>query len=368
VNQRLLEATQAKSDFLANMSHELRTPLNAILGFGELLSEQLGPALSDRQRRYFRNIHDAGGHLLELINDVLDLAKVEAGKTELRLEVAPLGAILEPVIAATRTTASERGLDFEVAVQEDALVRADPQRMRQILYNLLSNALKFTPNGGTVSLDAGLDGADLAIAVSDTGIGIPQHQRDRVFGVFERLNEDRSSAGGTGLGLALTKRLVELHGGTIDFESEVGQGTTFHLRVPAVAVEAPRGERLLIVEDHLRDAELVAEMASREGLRCEVALSAEAALTAVARGGVIGIVLDLRLPDRRGDVVLASVKKDPATSGIPVLVVTVEDDDGKTRQLGADDHLTKPLSNERLVAWLRRVARKEREGVASSAD
>ncbi len=355
-NVRLEAASRQKSDFLSGMSHELRTPMNAILGFSELLREQLAGSLTERQLRYFRNIADAGQHLLTLINDVLDLSKVEAGKTELRPEVIELRALVEPVAAAARQTASERELRFDASVQEDALVRVDSGRVRQVLYNLASNALKFTPAGGKVSLTAGLDRDDLHLEVRDTGIGIPAHLRERVFGVFERLNEGRSMASGTGLGLALTKQLVELHGGSIEFESEENVGSTFRVRLPGVSVQVVTGDRVLVIEDESRDADLIVELASAAGLRTEVVGSAASARAAIQRNPPIGVVLDLRLPDERGEVILEKLRSDRAMRRTPVIVVTVEDDDGHLQRLGADDHLTKPIDHARLAGWLARVA------------
>ncbi|MEK7862447.1 MAG: ATP-binding protein, partial [Chloroflexota bacterium] len=357
LNDALVAASRAKSEFLANMSHELRTPLNAILGFADLLREQLGSALSDRHERYLHNIGEAGQHLLALINDILDLSKVEAGRIELRREALQLAQLLEPVIAATRAAAEERGIRFVVEAPGDRMVLLDATRARQILDNLLSNALKFTAPGGGVTLRVAFAGDALTIDVADTGIGIPAGEHDRVFGMFERLHEGRSAATGTGLGLALTRRLVTLHGGTIGFESEEGKGTTFRLSLPDVAHEVPRGDRLLVVEDDRRDADLLCAIAADAGLRCEVVATAEAALSAVRRAPPLGIVLDLRLPDQRGEEVLRALKSDPATRRIPIIVVTVEDDDGHSRPLGADDHLTKPIDRERLAAWLRRIAK-----------
>ncbi len=356
-NTEIEAATRAKSDFLASMSHELRTPLNAVLGFSDVLAEQLHDTLSERQTRYLANIHAAGAHLLELINDVLDLSKVEAGRLVLRVEVLPLRAVLEPVVASAAQLAADRGVRFDAAQAGDAAVRVDPARVRQMLLNLLSNAVKFTPAGGSVSLRATARGDDLRFEVADTGIGIPQDRRERVFGVFERLHEGRSEAPGTGLGLAITKRLVELHGGEIGFASAEGSGSTFWVELPGVVVAAVDGARLLVVEDEPRDAELVAHLAREAGLRVEIAPSAASGLSAIARSAPTAVVLDLRLPDRRGEEVLRSLKSDPATAGIPVLVVTVEDDDGQARLAGASDHLTKPIDRERLRGWLARIAR-----------
>jgi signal transduction histidine kinase len=354
LNTTVEAATRAKSDFLANMSHELRTPLNAVLGFSDVLLEQLHDTLSDRQIRYLANIHSAGQHLLELINDVLDLSKVEAGRMQLRPEVVTLPALLEPVIASTAQLAADRGIRFEAPDVPKGSALVDAGRVRQILLNLLSNAIKFTRPGGNVRFLVSVDKGALRFEVIDDGIGIPASEQSRVFGVFERLHEGRSEAAGTGLGLAITKKLVELQHGLIDFSSVEGVGTRFWITLEDVMVEASVGPRVLIVEDDPSDAQLIGELVRETGLRVEVAPTVSGALSAIARSLPTAVILDLRLPDRRGDDVLRSLKSDPRTARVAVLVVTVEDDDGRLRLLGAD-HMTKPIDRERLRRWLMAV-------------
>jgi len=351
-------ASQHKSEFLANMSHELRTPLNAIIGFSELLQEQLAPAINDRQRRYLGNIRDAGGHLLGLINDVLDLSRVEAGRIELRPETIVVEALLAPVLAATREAARAQNVSFEAAADADRTVYVDAGRVRQILFNLLSNAVKFTPAGGRVTLTVTAAAGGLDVVVADTGLGIPLDKQERVFGTFERFHEGPSSARGTGLGLALTKRLVEIHQGAIDFTSREGVGSTFHAHLPDVVVEA-QARRVLVVEDERRDADLVIALAATHGLSAEIAASVEEATAAIVRSLPSGVVVDLRLRDGRGESILALLKADPLTATIPVVIVTVEDDDGRSHMLGADDYLTKPIDRARLGRWLARVAARQ---------
>lgn len=240
-NAELQEANRHKSEFLSSVSHELRTPMNAIIGFTDLLDEQLRATATERQRRYFKNIREAADHLLDLINDVLDLSRVETGRIDLRSEDVDLEQLLEPVVAYGRRAGADRGIAFG-SQAPDGVVHLDPVRIRQVLYNLVSNALKFTPEGGRVDLEARIAGRDLSVAVRDTGIGIPAERRDRVFGMFERVNEDRSRAKGTGLGLALSKRIVELHGGSIAFISVEDKGSTFEVQLPGVAVSTmPEG-------------------------------------------------------------------------------------------------------------------------------
>jgi len=361
-------ANKHKSEFLANMSHELRTPLNAIIGFSDLLQEQLATTLTERQKRYLHNIRDGGDHLLRLINDVLDLSKVEAGRIEVRPEPITLEALLSPVLAAAREAAQTQAVHLEVAEPDDHLrLHLDPGRVRQVLYNLLSNAIKFTPAGGRVELRVWTDDSALELVVADSGIGIPAEKHDRVFGTFERLNEARSHASGTGLGLALTKRLVELHGGSIDFDSREGHGSTFRVRLPDVVVDPTKRQRVLIVEDERRDADLVIALAAKYGLVTEVVTSVADAATAIGRAIPCAVVLDLQLPDGRGERVLELLKGDQATRRVPVIVVSVEDDEGTSRPLGADDHLTKPIDHARLDGWFRQVASRGKTEVALAA-
>jgi signal transduction histidine kinase len=355
-NRAATEATRAKSEFLASMSHELRTPLNSILGFSDILTAQLAASMSERQTRYLRNIHEAGAHLLQLINDVLDLAKVEARRIELRQETISLDTLLAPVRQTAMVEAERRGLHFETKIQPDIVVNLDPLRTRQILLNLVSNAAKFTPKGGTITLRArGEEDESLIFEVADTGIGIPASKVGRVFGTFERFHEGRHEAEGTGLGLALTKQLVELHGGTIEFETAEGKGTSFTICLPQVVVPVV-DDRLLVVDDEPRDAQLIAALAAREGFQVEVATSTQSALAAIRRRLPVAVVLDLRLPDGRGESVLEELNRLAPKGAVPTIVATVEDDEGASRLNGADDHLTKPLDHARLTGWLRQVA------------
>jgi signal transduction histidine kinase/ActR/RegA family two-component response regulator len=358
-NRDLSRATRVKSEFLANMSHELRTPLNAILGFSGLLSEQLGGSMTDKQKRFLRNIHEAGEHLLELINDVLDLSRVEAGKLELRPEILKLDVLLEPVAAAARNAAQARGVLFEMEAPEAAPLFLDPTRVRQVLFNLVSNAVKFTPGGGHVTLVAAAEGRELRFEVADTGVGIPEEARGQMFGVFERFHEGRSEAAGTGLGLALTKRLVEQMNGSIGFESEEGKGTTFRVSLPDVVTEPVVGERILIVDDERHDADLIVAVASSVELRAEIVRGLAGTEEALLRGRPLGVVLDLRLPDGRGEQFLERLKTDPAFADVPVIVVTVEAEPAAAIALGADDYLTKPIDRVRLESWLRRLAQRK---------
>jgi len=367
LNAEVQAATRAKTDFLANMSHELRTPLNAILGFSGLLTEQLEAAMTEKQKRFMRNIRESGEHLLELINDVLDLAKVEAGKLEFRPEIVALEVLLEPVEAAGHNAALARGIAFSSEATSQSPLFVDATRVRQILLNLISNAVKFTPPGGAVTLRARTEDTDLLLEVADNGIGIPSHAVERVFGVFERFHEERIEAGGTGLGLALTKRLVEEMRGAITFKSAEGTGTTFFIRVPDAVTEPLTGERIIVLEDDRHDADLIVAVAASLDLRVEVVRGLAGTDEALRRGLPLGVVLDLRLPDGRGEDFLRRLKSDPASAEIPVIVVTVEAEPAQTLALGADDYLTKPIDRARLERWMRRLVPKDGHGTGSVA-
>jgi PAS domain S-box-containing protein len=231
-------ANQAKSAFLANMSHELRTPLNAVIGFSELLEQQIFGQLNDKQTAYVGNVLVSGRHLLQLVNDILDISKVEAGRMDLAYELTPIGGIVDVVRGVIQALAAKKGINFEVSVPDDLpQVQVDPGRIKQVLYNLISNAIKFTPRGGFVRLSAHADGAFLVVEVADSGVGIAREDLGRLFREFEQLPQPGGvRPEGTGLGLALTRRLVELHGGKVEVESELGKGSTFsvylRLRTP----------------------------------------------------------------------------------------------------------------------------------------
>jgi signal transduction histidine kinase len=227
-------ANKHKSDFLANMSHELRTPLNAIIGFSEVLIERMFGEVNEKQAEYLKDIHESGRHLLSLINDILDLSKIEAGRMELELSSFDLPGAVSNAMTLVRERAQRHGI--QLGLNMDPRVgefQADERKVKQILLNLLSNAVKFTPDGGRVDVSAKLDTDKVQIAVKDTGVGIAPEDHAAVFEEFKQVGRDYTrKAEGTGLGLALTKRLVELHGGEISLESTLGKGATFTVKLP----------------------------------------------------------------------------------------------------------------------------------------
>jgi signal transduction histidine kinase len=236
--RELETASQHKSDFLANMSHELRTPLNAIIGFSQVLREEMVGDVNEKQLEYLDDILSSGNHLLSLINDVLDLSKVEAGQVELELAPFSLQEALERGVAMVRERATRDGVQIRLAANPDVdVVAGDERRIRQVIFNLLSNAVKFTPAGGSVDVWATQDNGEVTVSVADTGRGIAAEDLRRIFEEFRQTDAGIEQGEGTGLGLALSKRLVELHGGRIWAESELGTGSTFVFTLPAKGVK-----------------------------------------------------------------------------------------------------------------------------------
>jgi signal transduction histidine kinase len=232
-SEQLALASQHKSQFLANMSHELRTPLNAILGYAELLVDGIYGPLADRPKGVLERIQNNGRHLLALINDVLDLAKIEAGQLTLTLENYSLPEVVRSVVTATEPLATAKGLKFTTVLQDNLpTAHGDARRVSQILLNLVGNAIKFTDHG-EVEIRATAEKGQFALSVRDTGPGIADADQDMIFGEFQQIdNSNTRKRGGTGLGLAISKRMVEMQGGTISVESALGQGSTFRVVLP----------------------------------------------------------------------------------------------------------------------------------------
>jgi len=232
-NREVERANQLKSEFLASMSHELRTPLHTIIGFAELLGEELEGPLNDKQKRFINHIHTDSIHLLALINDILDISKIESGRLGLRRETFDIGGTLEEALSSVRPQAAAKSIAIETSLSLPATIFADRLRVKQVLFNLLSNALKFTPNGGKILINAALRDSVIEISVSDTGIGIAKEQHEAVFDKFYQVGSTTKGVReGTGLGLAITKALVEEHGGGIWLESEPGKGSRFTFTIP----------------------------------------------------------------------------------------------------------------------------------------
>jgi signal transduction histidine kinase/DNA-binding response OmpR family regulator len=366
-NEELERATRAKSDFLAMMSHELRTPLNSIIGFSDVLVDATFGALNERQTRYVRNVNDSGRHLLRLINDLLDMSKIEAGRLEIMHEPCPARTVVVEALAALQPLADQKKLRLELIQGETPPpVLGDAVRLKQILYNLLSNAIKFTPEGGRVSvaLEVIPDRRQLRISVTDSGPGIAADELPRLFQPFSQLhNAGHDPRAGTGLGLALTKQLVELMHGRVTVESAPGSGSRFSVDLP-IASESPSappattGEPgtplALIVDDDTSARELLQLALESAHYRCVSAVSGEEALRCAGELAPDVILLDVFLPGIDGWDVLKALREDPSTRHIPVVLITISNDRQTSFSLGAVDHLVKPVSGETLLASLSR--------------
>ena len=394
-NIELEGASRLKSEFLANMSHELRTPLNAIIGFSEVLRDGLGGKLTDQQWEFVSNIFGSGTHLLSLINDILDLSKVEAGKMTLDLEPVEASALFVNSFSIIAEKAARRQIHLKMGPAEDhGLIRADVRKVNQILYNLLSNAVKFTVEGGTVTLDVTrvtrvdvghMSGACpsrsfplvpnefqdfLKIKVRDSGIGISADGMERLFRPFSQIDSGLARKyEGTGLGLAMVKLLAELHGGSVAVESTEGAGSCFAVWLPVRAldegtflpaqasaipfIEDLGGSRTaLVIEDDFQSAQLIRVQLESEGFNVLHASSAEAALALVMRQPLSLITLDIMLPNMDGWEFLSRIKQMTDRQHIPVVMVSIVADRKKGFSLGAAAVLQKPLSRQELYEAL----------------
>jgi signal transduction histidine kinase/DNA-binding response OmpR family regulator len=360
-------ASAHKSEFLASMSHELRTPLNAVIGFSEVLLERMFGDLNDRQEEYLRDIWSSGRHLLELLNDILDLSKVEAGRMELERSVFPVRQMLEYGMAMVRERAVRHNITLSLDMAPDVgLIEADELRIKQVMLNLLSNAVKFTPDGGAVTVRARVDGPELVVTVSDTGVGIAPEDRERIFESFQQGGRGVSQQEGTGLGLTLSRRIVELLGGRMSLDTELGVGSTFGFAIPLGATSelpARRAEPVrddgrplvVVIEDDRRALELLSLYLEGAGVEVLGARDGPAGLATVRRENPAAVVLDIRLPDMDGWEVLTALKADPTTAAIPVVVVSILDERGTGFALGAAEYLVKPVSRDDVLAALARM-------------
>ncbi|MFC1834302.1 ATP-binding protein [Thermodesulfobacteriota bacterium] len=390
-------ASQAKSEFLTNMSHELRTPLNSIIGFAELLRNKWCGELNETQLNSAKQIFSSGHHLLELITDILDLAKVEAGKMDLRTSRVNVAHLLRNCALMIKEKAIKHGLALKLTIADDvqeAVIRADEVKLKQILFNLLSNAAKFTPDGGEIRLAARKEDDHLMVSVSDTGIGIKPEDHERIFAEFEQVDSSFArSQEGTGLGLALTRRLVELHGGRITVESEgEGKGSTFTFTVPFVEATAPGDDqaaekleaerpdtaglilpgavpdharpKVLVIEDNEANMKLATHLLEAGGYLVLQAWTAEEGLKMAAEQDPALILMDISLPGMDGLTATRKLKQDAGTSHIPVVALTAHampGDKERAREAGCDAYITKPVDPVILYGTLSELAYKPRD-------
>ncbi len=371
-NREVERATQMKSTFLASMSHELRTPLNAIVGFSDLLAEGTSGALNTKQKRFVDHIKQGSAHLLQLINDILDLSKIEAGQLEMHTEEFLVQDALPEVLSTIDPLAMAKNIRLEQKLESKSLVKADRVRFKQILYNLLSNAVKFTPKAGRISIDCVDDWDFVRVSVTDTGTGIRAEDQEVIFDEF-RQGEGTADGvrEGTGLGLAITRRLVEQQGGRINVASEFGKGSCFTFSLPAVeprseghAIEEPTKTSVaidsgrltplvLIVDDEVPARELLASYLEPE-YRVAMAESGAEALREAQRLRPDAITLDVMMPGSDGFETLVALRKNPATADIPVVILSIVDQKQVGFALGAADYLIKPVRKPTLLEAIRR--------------
>lgn len=372
-NAELARATRLKDEFLANMSHELRTPLNAILGMSEGLQEGVFGEIHPAQERAVATIDRSGRHLLELINDILDLSKIESGKLELQLTPIPIKYLCENSLTFVRQLAIRKNLRLTSEIRTNLSdVCVDERRLRQVLINLLNNAIKFTPEGGSVQLivseEIRDDHCSVLFQVRDTGIGIAPENFSKLFNPFVQIDSSLNRQyAGTGLGLSLVKQLTQLHGGTVTLTSEVGKGSCFTVQIPYTSVSetpappVPRpteqmirsvGKTVLVIEDTPSVAEQTTRYLAEVGLDPVVHSVGKGALEAAIAAQPALIILDILLPDLPGWEVLAQLKSHPQTQSIPVVVASVIDERSQAMALGASHSLVKPISRDQLYAIL----------------
>jgi signal transduction histidine kinase len=371
-NERLIGANKAKSEFLANVSHELRTPLNAIIGFSDLLRDSSIGELNLQQSEFLNDIHESGEHLLRLINDILDLSKIEAGKMEVHTQTIGLAQAIRETSAMLHPQAAQKQLRLEVDCAADVQVaELDPGLFRQVLVNLLSNAVKFTPEGGAVEVIARRDGADLVVQVADTGIGIQPEDTEKIFNEFYQVDGSYArNYGGTGLGLALVRSMVRMQGGEISVASTPGVGSRFTCRflgcmrdqVPeqsrrreTVPAATPRGSgrTILVVEDNPINRKLARNVLRSRGYRVLEAVSGEEGLSLLANEAVDLILMDIQLPGMDGLEITRMLKADPSTAGIPVVALTAHvqaNDEARAFEAGCKGYITKPIRLARFPA------------------
>jgi len=371
-NREVERANRLKSEFLASMSHELRTPLNTILGFSELLSEENAGSLNEKQKRFVTHIQRDAHHLLELINDILDLSKIEAGRLELHLENFPLTVPAAEVLTSIRPLAASKNITLDSDLNTALMLHADRVRFKEMLYNLLSNAIKFTPQGGRVWVESSLENGSIRLLVGDTGVGIAPEDQQAIFESFRQASASTKGVReGTGLGLAITKRLVEQHGGTLRVESELGKGSRFYVTFPMVGEESPQQDLegsaepepsaplVLIASPHTSVRNETGRLIEHAGFEIARAASGADALQKASKLHPHLIVLDIEISGKSGWETLHELKMSPETLGIPVIIISPTDERKMSSALGAIECLIQPLTGESMISAVRRALKSE---------
>ncbi|MFD0587408.1 MHYT domain-containing protein [Paenibacillus sp. GCM10027627] len=379
-----IEASQIKSQFLANMSHELRTPLNAIIGYSEMLQEEAEDMGEPSFAEDLSRIHTAGKHLLVLINDILDISKIEAGKMELHIEICNLSDIIDEVMATMRPLIDGKGNRLETVLSKNMAIWTDMTKLRQILINLLSNANKFT-DVGTITFDIREEArgqrAGYSFRISDTGIGMTPEQVDKLFRPFTQADASTTRKyGGTGLGLAITRNFAGMMGGTIEVTSELGAGTTFicwlpseeplaseespaveHLEPVVTAGESEKNVHILLIDDEAFNRELMEKYLSKTGWKLVAAAGGAEGLRLAKAIKPKVICLDILMPNMDGWSVLTALKSDPELADIPVIIWSMAGDKQLGYLLGAAEFLMKPVQREQLISVINRYLPSEEE-------
>ncbi|MBD2180010.1 PAS domain S-box protein [Planktothrix sp. FACHB-1355] len=405
-NVELARATRLKDEFLANMSHELRTPLNVILGMAEGLQDSVFGEMGERQKKSLATIESSGRHLLELINDILDLSKIEAGKLELEISDVSIKELCEASVVFVKHLAFQKGIHFHTNIPENlGSIEADDRRLRQALINLLSNAVKFTPEGGSVTLEVRLENAietpeleetitssipkssyHLCFAIIDTGIGIAPENLGKLFQAFVQIDSSLSRRySGTGLGLALVKQIANLHGGTVSVSSEVGRGSCFTIRIPylgsshsdrmevdrklygaiASSVSTLESPLILLVDDNQPTSDTVSSYLKSRGYRLIVANNGQQALNLAQTQQPNLILMDIQMPEMDGLEAIRQIRAQGQTD-IAIIALTalaMSGDRQKCLQAGADEYLTKPIQLQRLSLIIQQILSKDNKNL-----